>query len=117
MPKHPPTTRRVDLYLPGDIATRVEALLHSETLGRIPHGALNTFVVNRLREFFAMKRIPLGMHEGFLPGDWVVAGPGASGRVVAALEHLRHAPEGLDAAFPELVPGQGEGQDLDEGEQ
>lgn len=106
--KQPKGTRRVDVYLPEAVATRLEALLHSESLGRIPKGALNAFIVARVNEFFNATRIPLGQYAGFHPQDWIAGDPAAIRRVALALAPLRRAPEGMDEAFPELNPGTGD---------
>ena len=102
--KVPKGTRRVDVYLPEEIANKVDTLLRSESLGRIPKGSLNAFIVARVNEFFGQGRLPLGQYAGFHPGDWVTGEPGAVRRVAAALEPLRRAPEGVDDVFPELNP-------------
>lgn len=102
--KTAPGIRRVDVYLPAELAAKLEGLLRSDTVGRIPKGSLNAFMVARVNEFFAQTRLPLGQYAGFHPGDWAVGPHDAVARVAAALAPLRREPEGMDDAFPELRP-------------
>lgn len=45
--------RKLTLHLPEDVATRLELHLFSPGEGRIPQGAWQRFLVERINEFFA----------------------------------------------------------------
>lgn len=105
MAKTPPGTKRVEVYIPPELAARMEELLHSSILGRIPHGAWNAFVLQRIREFFTHPRRPLDGFNGFYAGDWI---SGNAHAVSTVLDHLTRAvPDEVDSVFPELDPRQG----------
>ena len=104
MPKTPSGTRRFDIYVPDQLADRLEALLRSELLGRIPRGSINNFFVQRLNEFLGSERLPLHQYSGFAADDWVSGPPSAVRKIALALAPLRKPPEGMDEAFPELNP-------------
>lgn len=104
MPHIPPGTKRVEVYLPPELAIRVEGLLTSPSLGRVPHGSWNAFLIQRVNEFLGCPRLPLGAYEGFRADSWVAGTPEAMARIAAILEPSRLTPEEVDAAFPELKP-------------
>jgi hypothetical protein len=104
MPRIPPGTKRVEVYLPPALAQRVESLLRSDTLGRVPHGSWNAFLIQRINEFFGSSRLPLGQYGGFAPDEWVMGPPRAVRAIAEALEPLRVVPDGQDEIFPELNP-------------
>jgi len=102
--KVPPGTKRVEVYLPLALAQRLDALLRSEALGRVPYGSYNAFFVQRTTEFFASARLPMGQYAGF-PRDGWISGPTETVRAVATLlAPTRTTPDELDLAFPELNP-------------
>lgn len=103
MAKVPPGTKRIEVYLPEALAKRLEGLLHSDALGRVPYAAYNSFFVQRVNEFFNAPRAPMGDYSGFAPGDWIAGTPNALAQIGLALSGRRRAPEGLDEAFPELA--------------
>lgn len=109
MPHIPPGTKRVYLYIPPRLAERLETFLRSEALNRVPQGSWNAFFLQRAEEFFATRRMPLGSHEGYGPMDWIVGPEATIARVAHDLAGKRHAPDGMDEAFPELTPGRADG--------
>lgn len=104
MPHIPPGTKRVEVYLPPELAAQVEALLTSPSLGRVPHGSWNAFLIQRVNEFLASARVPMGDYEGFGADTWLSGPPPTVARVCYLLRELRAVPEGQDEAFPELNP-------------
>lgn len=108
MPRIPPGTKRVEVYLPPELASRVEAFLRSDALGRVPHGSWNAFLIQRTQEFFTAARLPLGQYGGFGADAWVAGPPTAIRTLAAHLAPLRQGSPEVDAAFPELMPPSGE---------
>lgn len=104
MPTMPPGTKRVDVYLPPDLADRLTNFLQSEALGRVPKGAWNAFVLQRVREFFDLPRVPTHQYAGFPRDGWLTGSPEAIRQTLEQLAHLRSVPDGMDEAFPELNP-------------
>jgi hypothetical protein len=104
MPKVPPGTKRVEVYLPPELASRVEAFLHSTALGRVPQGSWNAFFLQRANEFFAAPRLPLGQYAGFPPDSWVSGTPFAVKEIARVLAPTRVTPREVDEAFPEFNP-------------
>ncbi len=75
--------------LPEDVHGPLTLHLFSEVEGRVPQGAYQSFLVDRIREFFSFKR--------FDTGHGVIQGPAP---VIKALQQLitRH-----DVTFEELI--------------
>lgn len=104
MPRIPPGTKRVEVYLPPELAARVETLLTSPSLGRVPHGSWNAFLIQRVNEFLGCPRLPLGGYAGFGSDAWVAGTPEAVRTIARMLEPSRTTPVEVDEAFPELNP-------------
>lgn len=43
--------RKITLHIPEDVALRLELFLTSPALGRMPQGALGTFITERVTEY------------------------------------------------------------------
>lgn len=75
--------------LPLPEHTRLTAHLYSELEQRVPFGAYQAFVVERLREHFAGKSLDLSPYvAGANPGDFVVRG---SPETILALKYRLEA--------------------------
>ena len=75
MPRKPAVIRPVLLHttIPEDIRAKLDLFLWSDVEGRVPKGAYQRFIVERIQEFFAWKREslePVGFPQGFF-----IAGP------------------------------------------
>lgn len=89
MPRRPNLnpTERMHVRLPADLAQKVELLLFSDLEGRVPYGAYQAFITQRLVEFFEDKPLDLGPYLGTLPGEAVVRGK--TGVVHKLMTHLK----------------------------
>lgn len=59
---------RLDTTLPTSVYAKLALHLHSELEGKIPRGAWQRFIMERIQEFFGSKRLdlaPYGMPQGF----------------------------------------------------
>ena len=79
----------LNVALPLDIHTRMTAFLYSELEGRVPHGAYQSFLVERIREFFGDEALDLAPWFAEAPvGAWVVRGtPQAIKNLYGKLSH------------------------------
>jgi len=64
----------LNVALPADIHTQLTLHLFSELEGRVPLGAYQRFLVERIREYFAHRRLDLAPYAGCDPGVFEVAG-------------------------------------------
>jgi hypothetical protein len=86
MARHADIIRPVKLTttLPEDVRTKLDLFLFSDLEGRIPKGAYQTFLVDRIRDFFDSRSLDIGTFAG-LPTSAVVRG---SPETIALLEVL-----------------------------
>lgn len=79
----PPNIQRpikLTTTIPEDLRVQLDLHLFSEVEGRVPQGAYQTFLCDRIREFFAYKR--------FDTGSGIVQGP------ASAIEMIRNITKG-----------------------
>lgn len=76
MPRKPAIEPNFELHttLPARLAARVELLLFSEAEGRVPRGAWQKFLVERLTEYFHHRRVDVGVLINRPPGDVLIEG-------------------------------------------
>ena len=67
-------SRPLNTHLDESLMARVDLLLWSEVEARVPKGAYQTFLNERLREFFSTRTLDLAPFAGTLPGELVVRG-------------------------------------------
>lgn len=79
--------RNVHTTLPAELATRLEIFLWSESEGRVPKGALQTFLIQRIREYFETRQMDLSPYLGSLPGEYVLSGNEAT--ISRLIHHLQ----------------------------
>ena len=74
MPRQPSITpnRHFHTTIPADLGVRLDLLLYSESLGRVPYGAYQELLIRLLRQFFEEKEFDLAPFLGSLPGDCIV---------------------------------------------
>lgn len=62
MPRHPNILRPIKLTttIPEDLRAQLDLYLFSEVEGRIPQGAYQTFLCDRIREFLTWRRLDTG---------------------------------------------------------
>lgn len=63
----------LELSLPESLHAKVTLFLFSNVEGRVPLGAYSNFFIERIREYFGWKRVPLEPY-GF-PEGYFIAGP------------------------------------------
>ena len=73
-PKSITPNRHFHTTLPADLGLRLELLLYSESLGRVPYGAYQELLIQLLRRFFEEKEFDLAPFLGSLPGDSIIRG-------------------------------------------
>ena len=73
---------RLHTTLPEDMKAKLDLYLYSEAEQRIPKGALQEFLMERIEEFFSSRRLDLESY-GFPPG---MAVKGSK----ATIEHLKY---------------------------
>ncbi len=66
--------RHIHTTLPPELATRLELFLWSESEGRVPKSAMQSFLIQRISEYFNMRELDLAPYLGTLPGELVVSG-------------------------------------------
>lgn len=82
MARVPDGVKRVEVYLPADLAAQVESLIGAG--GVVPHGGWNSFFVGLVRERFGCARLELGQYRGFA-ADAVVSGSEAAIRQISRM--------------------------------
>lgn len=70
MPRKPEIDRpvRLETALPSTLRAKLDLLLFSPLEGRVPHGKYQEFIIARIVEFFASKRLdlePFGYPQGY----------------------------------------------------
>lgn len=65
---------QLNLALPLDTHTKLTAHLYSELEGRVPLGAYQRFLVERIREYFHHEHIDLAPWSDVPPGLFTVSG-------------------------------------------
>ncbi len=63
----------LELSLPESLHTKVTVLLWSTVENRVPLGGYSNFFIERIREFFSWRRLPLEPYG--LPEGYFIAGP------------------------------------------
>lgn len=91
MPRSPAIipNRNIHTTLPAELATRLELYLWSESEGRVPRGAMQDFLIQRIQEFFAARTIDLSPYLASLPGEVIVSGSDAA--ILRLVSHLKGA--------------------------
>lgn len=64
--------RRVHTTLPPELATRLELFLWSESENRVPKSALQSFLVERISEFFNHRTVDLAPYLRTNPGEVII---------------------------------------------
>ena len=62
---------RLETSLPEDIRAKLDLHLYSEVEGRVPFGAYQRFLIERIQEFFAQKRKYLSEGEASAVKDLI----------------------------------------------
>jgi hypothetical protein len=55
---------KLNTTLPEDVRAQLEVFLWSPLEGRVPYGAYNTFLLERIREFFSWRRLEIDTPAG-----------------------------------------------------
>ncbi len=79
--------RHIHTTIPPDLAVRMELYLYSEVEGRAPKGAIQQFLIQRIREFFDLKSLDLSPFLGSQPGEHLVQGN--THTIFLLLNHLK----------------------------
>ena len=80
---NPIPSLQLNVALPLDVHTQLTAHLYSDLEGRVPLGAYQRFLVERIREFFGSRRLDLAPYAATEPGAFVVT---ATPETLAILE-------------------------------
>lgn len=72
----PVPNRHIHTTIPADLATRLELHLWSPSEGRVPQGALQNFLIERINEWFSQVNLDLAAYMGTPPGNHVVSSRG-----------------------------------------
>ena len=82
--------RHLHTTLPADLAARLEAYLWSESEGKVPRSAIQTFLISRIREFFENREIDLAPYLNTPAGEAIIQGRDpAIARLIRHLETCR----------------------------
>lgn len=89
MPRPPAIipNRHVHTTLPPELATRLELFLFSEAEQRVPKGAMQQFLIQRISEFFSHRSVDLSPFLRTNPGEVVVSGSDHS--LSTLINHLK----------------------------